>query len=265
MSTGASTAINYAGLSADLDAGEFVEYESNEPHVVRASGPIYSNQILVSQGSDPNPPIGGDPSIIALPPIQQYQFEYLFYTPGTFENNFFHVMVPDGIVLTLDGTILDTIDCMDGSSAGSVNEVTYCCQVFDATEGVHELEGDKAFGMYVTGFNNFASYGYAGGLGLEPLASGCGSGGPYRLASCGSGSTSLAGRATCNDGSLPNTFWSTPDFPVRFEDVTSLTSTAIVDFDGSFTVCLDVLCGSTSTQCCSTILKVAQQGDGSSC
>lgn len=262
MSTEDNNAINYASSSAVLGAGEVVELETNEPHVVTATAPVYAYQVLLSYGSHPNQPLTGDPSLISIPSIGQFQFDYVLYTPPGFESNFVHVVAPNGMSLTIDGAE-ETVDCSNEID-GTVNGVGYCCLAQDTGEGVHVIEGDRAFGVYATGFSQFSSYGYTGGTGVQAISSGCVSGGPYLLESCGSGppaSTILQGSAFCPDGSTPTTFWSTPDITLGFANVLDLSTSVTIDAFGSFTVCLDVVCGSTTTQCCSSI-DVVQRTSG---
>lgn len=264
MGTEDGTTINYAGVSTSFDAGFVLEYESNEPHVVSASGPIYAYQVLISANSEPNPPLSGDPAIFAIPPVEQYQFDYVLYTPNTFANNFIHVMAPAGMDLTVDGTT-QTIDCSN-NVAGTIDGVAYCCLPLEIEAGVHEVEGSEAFGVYSTGFDDFASYAYTGGTGVQAISSGCSTGGPYRVASCITPATlDLQASASCPDGSNPLTFWSTPEILLEFDVVTDPSATVSVEAFGSFTVCLDVVCGGSTTQCCSSIDVMQITSDGSPC
>ena len=265
MATGdASTTINYDAQSATLLPGEIVEYETNAPHVVTATSPIYAYQVLVSQGSEPNQPLTGDPAMIAIPPVEQFQFDYFLYIPGTFSNNFINVMSPNGMALTIDGTP-QTIDCTN-EIAGTIDGLDYCCQGVSINEGVHVIEGTQAFGLYATGFDQYASYGYTGGTGVQAISSGCDSGGPYLAMACEAPVVaSLGGSASCPDGSTPLTFWSTPDITLGFDDVTYLSTNIFVNVFGSFSICLEVLCGSEVTQCCSSIDVVQMTPDGNAC
>lgn len=264
MATEDGTSIEYAGVSTNFDSGKLLEFESNEPHVVTASGPIYAYQVLVSAFSGPNQARTGDPALFAIPAVEQYQFSYVLYTPDTFPNNFIHVTAPDGMTLTIDGES-QSVAC-GGDVAGTIDGTDYCCLPLEIDQGVHEITGSDAFGVYSTGFDEFASYGYTGGVGLQSISSGCTSGGPYRIASCAvPASTTLSASASCPDGSSPSTFWSTPDIVPLFEDVNDLSTTVTSDAFGVFTVCLDVVCGSASTQCCSSIDTMQMSNDGTEC
>ena len=264
MATEGNVSIEYAGNNDVLGEGEVVEYSSNEPHVVTASGPIYAWQIFVSYSSGPNAPVTGDPSIVQIPPVEQFQFEYTVYTPGTFSNNFFHTMAPNGMTLTIDGAS-QTVDCTD-DVAGTIDGINYCCQAIAVDQGVHEVVGSQAFGIYATGFDDFSSFGYSGGTGVQAISSGCVSGGPYMASACETPvRTRMNGAVECSDGSTPLVFWSTPDITLGFENVSDLTTTVTVNAFGSFVVCLDVICGESIQQCCSTIDVMQMGADGSSC
>lgn len=265
LATEGGTTVNYADNTAALNAGGFVEFETNVPHLVTASGPIYAYQVLISQRSSPNTPMTGDPAMIAIPPVEQYQFDYVFYTPPTFTTNFVNVMAPNGVSLTIDGTAQADIDCT-GNLAGTIGGVEYCCEGYEVEQGVHTIEGSEPFGIYATGFAPFSSYGYTGGTGLQSIASGCASGGPYRVTSCTTPVTAtLNGSASCDNGATPLVFWSTPDVTVAFEDVTDPVTTVSVEAFGSFVICLDVVCDGITTQCCSSINIMEMTSEGGAC
>eukprot|EP00977_Amphora_coffeiformis_P008080 scaffold1808_cov158-Amphora_coffeaeformis.AAC.4 len=264
LATEDGTTVNYLDNTVSLSAGGFAEFETNEKHVISASSPIYVYQVLLSSGSSPNAPMIGDPALIAIPPVEQYQFDYVFYTPPTFANNFVNVMSPNGMSLTIDGAA-ETVDCT-GDIAGTIDLVDYCCEAYEVQQGVHSIEGSEPFGIYATGFDQFASYGYTGGTGLQGISSACANGGPYRVTSCTTPVTAtLNGSASCDSNATPLLFWSTPDAPVEIEDVTDPSTTVSVDAFGSFVVCLDIICGGTTTQCCSSINVMQIASDGGAC
>lgn len=135
---------------------------------------------------------GGDPSLIAVPPVDQYRSDYVFLTPLYYGFDFVTIVAPATAVIQLDGALLDPSACTVGPADGVVRMMTdpppdwliYHCQlsfpdviglpnirVEDGTQhdGYHTLQSTQAVSLLVSGFDRFVSYAYAGGLNLHPL------------------------------------------------------------------------------------------------
>lgn len=238
--------------------GDFVTITTSTPHVVTADNPIYGYQYLISQDAG-SPAAGtGDPSILDMPPVDQFQFRYIFLTPNTYAYDFINVVAPVGTTITLDGNPLANA-C---NAVGAINNVTYCCFGAPVADGVHEISGDKKFGLSVSGFDQYASYGYIGGLGLEHIQEGCRTGGPYSRDVCVDEPqmVQLNGSPSCSDQSTPTLLWSSNN-GATFDDATKEDPIATVPGIGTFNICLSVTCGTeTPSQCCSDI-EINQQSN----
>jgi len=250
-------------------AGDYVEYTSNVPHVVTATHPVYSSQLLVSQLSTGDAESTGDPALLAVPPVNQFLREYTFLTPTTFRYDYMHVIAPQGLVLTLDGHVQPPITCDDDNgAAGVVQDVTYCCARFAVGDGSHSVTGTDRFGLTVTGMDCAVSFAYVGGMGLEPINNGggeCATGGPYQESFCRSALDHAtlelsAATASCgSDHTAPlAVHWSASEDGVTFSDASVLNPLVSMDNFGETSVCLQVTCGGTgeediTTTCCSTV------------
>jgi hypothetical protein len=138
---------------------------------------------------------GGDPSLIVVPPMEQYRKQYVFLTPDKYMFDFISIAAPREAHVVLDGNPLDSFSCTQWPADGLTPEqrgksqpdyVVYRCQlsfpVIDPlapspynvakgqqNDGVHLLEADVPVMVLVYGFDNYVSYGYAAGTQLETI------------------------------------------------------------------------------------------------
>ncbi|HLV21833.1 MAG TPA: IgGFc-binding protein [Polyangiaceae bacterium] len=139
---------------------------------------------------------GGDPSLLIIPPVEQFRANYVFLTPDKYSFDFIRVIAEPGTTVRLDGVPLSQVTgCTtapgDGLTPAERGEpdppfVVHRCQLsfpvidpFDSGEvvvrpgrqndGVHILEANGRVGLLVDGFDAFVSYAYAGGTELEEI------------------------------------------------------------------------------------------------
>ncbi len=144
------------GGSGTLSAGQFLEFESTQDFLVHANKPVLVGQYLVGEMYNAGT---GDPSMILIAPEEQYLDEYIFLTPTGYEFDSITVVARDGVEVTLDGEPLPESEWTDfGSGWRSL--------VHDVTDGTHHLKASAPVGLTVTGFDQYVSYGYPGGLNL---------------------------------------------------------------------------------------------------
>lgn len=139
---------------------------------------------------------GGDPSLIVVPPIEQWRSDYVFLTPDKYAFDFITVIAPPDVTVTLDGDPLDANLCLiepaDGLTDAQRGDpkppfVVYQCQLSFATidpdkaapdnllpgaqnDGVHRIISSAPVGVIVSGFDSYVSYGYAAGTQLRELS-----------------------------------------------------------------------------------------------
>ena len=166
--------------------------------------PLAVLQVLPSQQALGIPSYypGGDPAIIAVPPIEQYRQDYVFLTPDQYAFDFVVITADRATEVRLDGERIDaasdsrkcTVSDADGIARvpgdPPASKVVYRCQLSfpdiqlscDPSDeaclagiqegvqddGVHRVLADGEVGVVVYGFDAFVSYAYAAGLDLEP-------------------------------------------------------------------------------------------------
>jgi hypothetical protein len=181
-----------------LEPGENVILESTTSFEIATDmgRPIAVMQVLPSQedvGIDFSEP-GGDPAIIAVPPIEQWRQDYVFLTPDKYAFDFVTIAAARDAEVRLDGVNVRDIDGCSRSAADGIerapqdpppDRVVYGCQlsfpdVVGASpprtvedgrqdDGVHTVVANDPVGVVVYGFDSFVSYGYVAGLDLKPI------------------------------------------------------------------------------------------------
>ncbi|MBI5532713.1 MAG: IgGFc-binding protein [Deltaproteobacteria bacterium] len=138
---------------------------------------------------------GGDPSLIVVPPMEQYRTQYVFLTPDKYMFDFIAVAAPLDAYVVFDGNPITSYSCTVSAADGRTEKergkpqpdfVVYRCQLSfpvidpnlpapynvaagDQNDGVHRLEADRPVMVLAYGFDNYVSYGYAAGTQLETI------------------------------------------------------------------------------------------------
>ncbi len=191
-----TTSLNGDYQSFELPTrGSFVTIPSPTHFTLESDAPVTLSSVSPSQ-QDANVPTGlpgGDPSLVIVPPIEQFRSSYVFLTPDKYSFDFVRIIAPRGATVVFDGRAVDEIDgCVASNGDGISDEaqrkrigpspfVVYSCQlsfpVIDPNQlllspgrqndGVHRVEASAKVGVLVDGFDSFVSYGYAAGTELE--------------------------------------------------------------------------------------------------
>ncbi len=151
--------------SFTLAPGEVKTTWTQTDVTVTASKPVMVGQILVSNEYIDGTYIG-DPSLTVYPPVEQYRTEYLFLTPGSWDENWVVISAEVGSSVTIDGAA--PTGCIT-ASAGTIEGLAYEARRCPVAEGVHRLSGDKPFGIIAYGYGTAGSYAFAGGADVEPV------------------------------------------------------------------------------------------------
>jgi hypothetical protein len=181
--------------------GAFADLSSTEHFALSSDAPLMLVSVSASQeaANIPRGLPGGDPSLLVMPPIEQFRSTYVFLTPDKYSFDFVRIVAPLDADIVLDA---EDVRMIDGCSAvpisipkdlsrapksvGALAEqwLVYTCQLsfpeidpdlaapanlspglqFD---GVHRLTASRTVGVLVDGFDSFVSYAYAGGTELE--------------------------------------------------------------------------------------------------
>jgi hypothetical protein len=178
-----------------IGIGDFREVTTTRDFLAESDQPIHVVQMLASQDAAnvPRGLPGGDPSLIVVPPREQFRADYVFLTPDKYAFDFITIVAPAEAVVSLDDQVLDTQLCQirptdgiedDERGEEPIEFLTYSCQLSFATvdpntgqtleglqnDGVHRIVSTLPVGVTVYGFDAFVSYAYAGGTELREIA-----------------------------------------------------------------------------------------------
>ena len=101
-----------------------------------------------------------DPSMIIVPPVEQFMREYIFLTPSGFTNNYVTIIREVGSTTTLDSA---TVTATFLPVPGGRYEVGH----IPVTATTHHISSTVPFGIILEGYGYANSYGYPGGMNLE--------------------------------------------------------------------------------------------------
>lgn len=180
------------------EKASFVDIASSEHFALVSDAPVMMTSVSPSQeaANIPRGLPGGDPSLLVIPPIEQFRSTYVFLTPDKYSFDFIRIIAPPSAEIVFDGEPLaDRSGCMSSAipmssalaEAGgpavalASKWAVYSCQLsfprIDASgtsplepglqdDGVHRLSASEPVGVLVDGFDAFVSYAYAGGTEL---------------------------------------------------------------------------------------------------
>lgn len=165
-----------------LPGSATVEFKSSRDFTVVADQPIAVAQFFPGQGpggTAPTSPIQGDPSMVLLPPSEQWRSSYtLLAAPGT-RDNYLAIAIDGSKVasVNVDGVAVASFTSIAGSpfltANVAISEGTHTVDV-QSRPGVNPLPGA---GVVVYGYDAYVSYGYTGGLDLGAIVTGINPGG----------------------------------------------------------------------------------------
>lgn len=157
------------GAPATIDAYETVAFITDVAFSVRSADGdpfavsqfLLSNQYFGGLGGRP-----GDPSMMVLAAVEQFQDRYVFLMPQGYASNYVTVAAPADAVLTLDGSpVAAALTPM-----GQVEGVAFGYAHLSVAAGPHVIEADLPFGIVASGHADDVSYGYVGGSGVAKIA-----------------------------------------------------------------------------------------------
>lgn len=158
--TGAAGVTGFPISPVTLNARQEVQYQINGTttpgdFLVESSKPILVNQYTVGSalaGTDQ-----GDPDMVQAIPTEQYLSHYVVLVPGTWINDFVVLIRKAGEPIMIDGTA-------PTATWNAIGTTGWETAVVSVADGVHVLDGGAPFGVAVSGYDQYDSYSYPGGL-----------------------------------------------------------------------------------------------------
>lgn len=193
-----------------LNAGDTLEFATSTPFLIQGDQPFFGYQYLPSQeatyGSSPAANTG-DPALLTMIAPADYRRSYLVRLEPSFAFSFLNVLAPAGTTLLLDNVTISPTWEYIATLAG----VQYGCMRIPVSSGTHRLHSpNKRFGLVVSGFTNYGSYAFLGGLGND----------------CPPGPDGWIKDVDDDDGSEPDPssapLWNSPDIWVRHQQDSAL-------------------------------------------
>ena len=175
--------------------GDWAQVTTTRDFLAESDQPIHVIQVMASQDAAniPRGLPGGDPSLLVVPPREQFRPDYVILTPDKYAFDFVTIVAPPEAEVRLDEVVLDGQICSVAPTDGLTDEsrgdmpielLSYRCQLSFATvdpdtgavtaglqnDGVHRIVADQPIGVTVFGFDAYVSYAYAGGTELREIA-----------------------------------------------------------------------------------------------
>lgn len=122
--------------------------------------------VIADTKPTPGESASGDPSQSQAVAVEQYRSAYTFLTPSDYSSSFVDVVAPSDAAITLDGKAV-TAAAVAISRGYGVRRLALNNLVGD---GSHKIVANKPFGIQVSGYGQFTSYQYPGGLNLGVIA-----------------------------------------------------------------------------------------------
>lgn len=162
-----------------LNKGKFLERQITVASYIEADKPILTAQFKKTANADVNTQNSGDPFMVIIPPKEQFIKNYRiinitareFYgwgnTDEAFNEHFISITIP---VTGLQTFLLDGIN-VNSVNFKPIGTSPYVYGNFRVSAGVHNVVCDEPFGIIIYGYGYANSYGYIGGMGMQPFDS----------------------------------------------------------------------------------------------
>jgi len=159
-------------VKTTLNAGEYSEFYFKGTLTVAANNAIMVAQFLTGADmlsaacqTDHTSDCVGDPTMMLVPPAEQFRKEYRFLTPGSYASNYATIVMTTGEAPVLNGKTVTGIKEITGT------DYSYTIVDLGNEFKSHSLEcSANPCGLFVYGWETDVSYAYPGGLNLEKLS-----------------------------------------------------------------------------------------------
>jgi len=160
--TGAAGVTGFPASPVTLMARQQVEYQISGvatpgDFLVESTKPILVNQYTVGSALVTPATDQGDPDMVQAIPTEQYLDHYVVLVPGTWINDFGVLIRRAGETVMVDGAATT-------ATWNPIGGTGWETSVVPLADGVHVFDGSAAFGVAVSGYDQYDSYSYPGGL-----------------------------------------------------------------------------------------------------
>lgn len=229
-----------------LMRGQVHERQTSQPHRAVADQPIYVYQ-SVNQNE-----------FVVVPPVGQFLFDYSLPTwDDDTDDHQMQIIQPVGSMIRADRTMMDGNQNCVSTGGIRVYDVEYCCRRVPMVHGTTHVSSSQRFAAIV--YSNQSVTGFVG-MGFQPIALGCNTGGPYRIEAFRVPATiSLKGESSlqCDDAQQLNASltWRSNDYEMLIRNDTDPYSLVDVTKFGSYEICMTASCQDSNqeVECCSSI------------
>jgi len=163
-SDGTNISMNGTPL-ATLNRGEFYQTVLTTASTINSDKPILVVQYETSESYQPESNNQqGDPSMIIVPPYEQYGGHYTVGTPlSNFNTDYVNVVVPTNAVNTvqMDGA------AVTASNFSAIGTSAYSGASVQITPGTHRFTAAAPFGVTLYGYLQYDTFGYQAGMVLD--------------------------------------------------------------------------------------------------
>lgn len=158
------------GAPATINAAQTVRFQTDQAFTVTSGDPnrpfaitqfLLSNQVVSPFGQ------AGDPAMISLPAVEQFQTHYIFLVPDGYAANFVTVIRVAGTEVTRDGV---SVDAANWRPLGTLAGTSYEFVQLAVPTGSHTIDSEEPCGIISVGYDTDVSYGYPGGSGLKTIS-----------------------------------------------------------------------------------------------
>ena len=154
----------------------WIEFQHGSSFVATADQAIAVAQYLVSESeasSNSNNPTAtvGDPSLMLMPPMEQWRTAYTVLAPASYAQNYVNLAVENQAAtsqVAVDGV---PVPAVEWNNVPGSNAYVAVHALDNTGSGVHSIvgSGNTPVGAVIYGFDSYVSYGYTGGSGLQPI------------------------------------------------------------------------------------------------
>jgi hypothetical protein len=155
------------GIPAVMNAGQVAEVGASASFRLSADQPVMVGQFLAGHEATglPMEAAGGDPSFALLPPIEQFMTSYVFLAPDKYLRDHVVITHPAGMEVMLDGAPVAGAAGCETEAFDAEWEITRCL----IADFAHTIDAEAGVGITVWGYGGRVSYGYTGGVDLQPI------------------------------------------------------------------------------------------------